>query len=216
MNYYGKQQCLAKDWNNVKEITAEEIAYCIYTHNLDIDNTPKARLSTVTKELVKLHNIDKKEQEHKLIEIELTMYKYTNNNKCFTTSREFEDYYIDTDLFETSLEAELAMNELKSYYSNEVTKTSEYDYEYKNSTHSRDIKRLQETMEKVKQKYINLGGLESEFFKPIPPPDKGTLKEDIYQHREVIQKRFIDIGVSPTRANKIAIAITAKVYQLLK
>lgn len=221
MNHYGKQQCLDKNWSNAKEITSEEIADCIHRHKLDVNKVPEARLRTVTEELIKLQNIDKKEQERKAIEGELAMYKYIDNGKFFATAtREFEGYYIDPDLFETSLEAEEAMSELRSYYSYETIKTSEYDHEYKNtSTYSRNLIRLEKATEKIKKQYIDLGGLESEFNKhvsQIPIPKKGTLKEDIYQYREALQERFINMGVPLTRANKIAIAITQKVYFLLQ
>ena len=220
MNYYGKQQCLDIDWSNIKDITVEEIAYCIHTYKLDVNKVPETRLSKVRKELTKLQNIDKEKQERKAIKVELARYKYPDNgNGKFFKRREFVEYYIDPDLFTTSLEAELAMDELKSCYSNETTKTSEYNHEYRNAKYSRKIRHLQEAMDKVGQQYANLGGSESEFYKyitQIPLPEKGTLKEDTSKHREVIQKQLINIGVSPTKANKIAKAITTKVYELLK
>lgn len=217
-----KQRCLDMCWSDVKEITAWEIAGCIYRHKFDMTEVPEARLHTVEKELLKLYKEDEHKKERNAIKMELGMYKSSSNRKSlFSVSKEFEDYYLDPDLFETSLEAEIAMDELKSYYSKETTKTSEYDHEYKdtNNTHSRDVQRLQKAMETAGKQYVNLGGLESEFYKhvtQIPLPTKGTLQKDIYQHREVLQKRFINMGVSPARANDIAIAITQKIYNLLK
>ena len=218
------QRCLDMDWNIKKEITAWEMAYCIHHHDLNIDRVPEDRLQVVAKEIVKLQKEEKEEkeekQERKAIESELARYKYPDNgNGKFFKRREFVEYYIDPDLFKTSLEAEVAMDELSHYYSKEATKTSEYNHEYRNAKYSRKIRHLQEAMDKVGQQYANLGGSESEFYKyitQIPLPEKGTLKEDTSKHREVIQEQLTDIGVSPTRANKIAKAITTKVYELLK
>lgn len=221
MNYYGKQQCMDMDWNNPKDITSEEIAYCIITHDIDTDNIPEARLKTITKEIAKLHNHIVKEKERKLIEAELEIYEHIDDGTLFGKfTDEGIGYYLDPDLFETNWEAVTAMNELSSCFNYEMIKTEEYNHQYKDTNnYTRDIDRLKKSMDKVRKQYIKLGGSETEFNKyveQIPTPYNGTIKQDIDENRNHIKERFISEGVSPTRANKIAIAITTEVYKTLK
>ena len=101
-----------------------------------------------------------------------------------------------------------------------MIKTEEYGYKYKKPrTYSRDINSMIKAMDNIRKQYVRLGGLEAEFNKyvsQIPEPKVQTLKQDVYVQREHIKERFISIGVSPTRADKITTAITQKAYQELK
>ncbi len=45
-----KQSCLEMDWNNKKEITVWEIAYCIQEYHLPTTKVPSKRLDTVEKQ----------------------------------------------------------------------------------------------------------------------------------------------------------------------
>ena len=224
MNYYGKQQCLDMDWSNVKDIHNDEIAYCIHTHDIDIDMVPDARLDIVNNELAKLRNRDKEDKERKAIESILAIYECISTTTSFfgevaNYSDEVVDHYLNPDLFTTAEEASMAMNELNYMWNHEMTKTEEYNHKYKDNNHSRDTKRLRESMEQVKQQYVKLGGIEADCNKAIsqiPEPQKGTLKQDLDAAREFIQQHFINIGTSATRAKKIAIAITSEAEQALK
>ena len=224
MNYYLKYECLEKDWKNKKTISNEEIAYCIQTHKIDLDLIPKERLSAVTKILTKLKTQAQEAAERKLIEAELAVHKSIGTEKLFGNngievakfSDEVIEYQLDPTLFETHFEAVTALAELSSCWNHEITKTEEYDHKYKNTdTYGKDLKRMKTAMEKVKQRYIKLGGNAKTFDRgrdQIPMPQLGTLKQDVDANRERITKNFISIGVPPTRANEIAIAITTQVY----
>ncbi len=206
---------------NVKEISADKIAYCIYTHNIETDKIPENRLRSVTKELQKLKIQDEKIREREHIELALAIYEHIGNDTIFGKyTDKIIDYYLDPDLFETSVEATIAVSELQSLLHHEFTKTEEFQHIYKNTDiYSRDIQRMKNAMSKVKQQYIRLGGLKSVFEKniaQIPIPTLGTLQEDIYTQRESIKEMFASMGVSTTRAKKIAEEITKEAYQLLQ
>ena len=191
-----KQRCLHMQWSNAKEITAWELAYCIHEHGIDINMIPESRLKRVSEELAKL----KQEQEPMLIKTVLA------------------DSALNPDLFHTLVEAEFALSELSSYWNQEMIKIEEYDHTYKDNNHSRDDKRLQESFKKVRQQYVALGGIGADFDKlvaSLPKPNKRTLKQDVNDKRSDIEVLFTSIGVSPTRAKKIAIAITTQLYMAL-
>ena len=227
MNHYSRLVCLEKDWKNRKTISNEEIADCIHTHKIGIDLIPKERLSSVSKILTKLKVQDQEARERKLIEAELAVYKSIGTEKLFGNNgievTKFSDevigYQLDPDLFVTHIEVLTALSEISSSWNHEVTKVEEYDYKYKDTdTYSKELKRMKIAMEKVKQRYIKLGGEEKAFDSgrdQIPMPQQGTLKQDVDANRERITKDFISIGVPLTRANKIAIAITTQVYSAL-
>lgn len=232
MNRYGKQQCIDMDWNNPKKITASEIAYCLHKYELDVEMVPIAILPRVTKELVKLQKQQNKEQERKLIEAELAIYKEIGSttmvlcdnevkiSKYSDNPKDVVEYYLDPDLFQTSWEAITAMNELTNCWSHEITKTEEYNHTYKDTdTHSRDVKRMMKAAVKLKQQYIELGGRDATVLKSLstmPLQHKGTLKQDVDAQRKYIKEHFISLGTSATRAKAIAIAITTEAYEALQ
>lgn len=223
-----KRQCLTMNWGNPKDITVKEIAYCIYTYNLNTNQVPNNRLNAVTKELEKLQKQEKKEHERKLIEDELAVYKYIGTEKIGGDngidvgkfSNEIINYQLDPDLFETHSEAMAALSKLASCWNYEMNKSEVLNHKYKNpTTHSKELKRMKEAMERVKQKYIKLGGSAKAFDQgrdQIPMPKLGTLKQDVDAHREHITNNFVSMGVSTTRAKKIAIAITLQIYSALQ
>lgn len=192
MNYYGKQQCLDMDWNNTKEITAEEIAYCLHTHSIDISTVPKTRVKSVTKELGKLTKQAEQNQERKAIILEL------------------EYYQLETGFFYKLEEAQLAVNHIDDVWRVETRKIMEYNHQYKDNNYSRDRKRMVEAMRKVKEQYVAQGGLGMDFDKQvsqIPTPHKGTLIQDVNDNYDTIYQSYIDIGTPPTRAKRITKSI---------
>ena len=220
MNQYGKQQCLDIDWSNPKDITAVELAYCIYVHYLDSSGVPNRRLKAVTKELMKIQKQKETEEERGLIEAELATYEYSHSGKGFGgKTGNIIGYELDPELFQTMEEVMVAMQELWSVLGHESTKLELLNHEYKNTNYSRDMKRMQKSMDSIKKQYVKLGGREEDFsmnVKKIPKPHKGTLKQDVYSYRESIKKRFISLGTSPTRADTIAKEITVKAYKELQ
>ena len=219
MNHFSKQQCMDKDWKNTKEITAKEIAYCIYVHNFDTEDVPNHRLKAVNEELMKIRKKKEAEVERGLIEAELAIYEYSSSGKGWGGRTDnIVDYEFEPNLFQTTEEVIVAFEELWSILGKESTKLELLNHEYKNSNYSRDMQRMQKTMENVKKQYVKLGGSEEDFnknVKQIPRPHKGTLKQDVYLQRESIKERFMSLGVSHTRADDIAKAITTKAYKEL-
>ena len=167
MNRYGKDQCLHMDWNNAKNITAEELAYCIYKYDLT-ETIPENRMTAVKVEIEKLQQQDKIKKERILIEKELAVYKSIGTEKLFENNgieiAKFSDevigYQLDPTLFETHFEVVTALAEISSCWNHEITKTEEYDHQYKDTdTYSKELNRMKTAMEKVKQRYIKLGGM---------------------------------------------------------
>ena len=223
-----KQRCLDMDWSNTKEITAIELAWCICEYNLDTNKVPEIRQEAVKKELIRFQKELNTEQEHTLIKAELAIYEVVNTEKfnfpgntvkVNIYSDKTEDiigYCLDPDLFHTSYEAHMAKEEFYTCWNNEL-----FEGEIDTSTHkntrpySRDFNRMQTAMAKVREQYIRMGGLSVEFDKhvsQIPMPHKETLKESVDSNRKRITKDFIAIGTSPTRAKRIATAITTEAY----
>lgn len=197
MNRYGKVQCLDMDWNNVKTISAKELAYCIVEYSLTKE-VPTDRQDAVQREI----------QAYKAVKI-----------KEFIADM-LQDGGYDTDLFHTTFEVETAFAEEICLYNREMEKTEVYDHEYKNTdTYSRDYKSMLETFRTARDKYIKMGGSVTDIdtlLDTLTEPTKTTLMQDIYADRERITQTFIDLGTSPTRAKKIAIAITTNIYYALK
>lgn len=218
MNRYGKQQCLDKDWNNAKEITAQEIAYCIHTYDIDIYKVPDSRLRTATKELQNLHREKAQEQEKRMIEAELAIYETTDEDP-FGINCNAIGYYLDPKLFKTEDEALIAMDAFGDSIMCEENKM-ENGHNYKETnTHSRDIKRMKSAMDNVRRYWVKLGGDIDELNKVVSQArlqKQTTLKQDIDVGYEDIRKQFISMGVSSTRANKIAKAITKASNRWLK
>ncbi len=183
MNYYGKDQCLHMDWKNTKRISTEELAYCIDKYNLDTDKIPEARHDAVFKKLTKIRAEEDKRKERKLIETELAIYETIIDPNSFIdrSGDEIVDYYLDPDLFETAEEAIEAMAELHSCFNWEITKTEEYNHQYKDpNTYARDINRMKKNMQTLRKQYIKLGGSEKDFdigISKIPLPTNKSLKE---------------------------------------
>lgn len=46
-----KQRCKDMNWSNKKEITAKEIAYCIHTYKIKINNAPRDRRKAIIQQL---------------------------------------------------------------------------------------------------------------------------------------------------------------------
>ena len=218
------------DWNNKKEITAWEIAYCIYTFSdITIKEVPEGRLISV-KNVLKKRNEDiqgekKKEysEKQKQIKSELAIYKHIDDGTTFgKDSDEVVGYFLDSKLFKTVHEASAAMSELMICNSYISKKIMDDDFKYKDKNiYDRDKKRMLDSLRRTQKMYMNLGGKEEDFkiaMKSLPIPDYSaiTFKQDMDSQREHIITTFLSIGVEKTRARKIAKAITTKAYEVLK
>lgn len=82
MNRYSIQQCYDKDWKNPKEISNEEIAHCIYKHNLPQENVPIERKEGVAKALKKLKVEAKKDELDQSINDAIKLYPEIDFNLC--------------------------------------------------------------------------------------------------------------------------------------
>lgn len=219
--YMHKSLCESKDWSNTKDITQEELAWCINEYDLDINNVPESRRTAVTKLLIKLQKQKEDkvahEQELKLIREELSINRNINDGSLLEkiAGGEPTGYYrLEPTLFKTYWEAMEAMVILRSMTTGERHNVNPY----KNNNHSRDIGRLDDDIVSLRQKYIKLGVSSEEFDKhisQIPIPKLPTLKQDIDSQRKYITDYFISLGVPKTRAKQIAIAITTEVYKEL-
>jgi len=149
-------------------------------------------------------------------------YDYIVDTVAIHSWPDFEviGYHLDPDLFHTWEEAAAAMSELQHCFDREMTKTEEHGHKYKEAnTYGRDMKALQDNLKKARDQYIKLGGDPNYYdaaMELIPKPKIRTLKQEISTYREEIKNDFITMGISKTRADKIAKVITQQAYQSLK
>ncbi len=227
------------DWGNKKEISAWEMAYCIYTFaNITIKKVPEGRLPSVKKVLKKRNDKIQKEktkkrkqkenkkeyaQKQEQIKSELAIYKHIDNGTVFgKQTNEVVGYFLDSHLFKTVAEASTAMSELMICNEHVTKKMLDDDFKYRDTkTYDRDKKRMLVAIRQIKHIYIKLGGKKEDFIRamkylPIPKYSTPTFKKDLDLQREHIMTTFLSIGVEKTRAKKIAKAITTKAYDVLK
>jgi phenylalanyl-tRNA synthetase alpha subunit len=206
------QRCIDMDWNNAKEITAWEIAWCIHNHDgIDINTKqlPEKRQASIQKQLNSLQELadrqqtlytlaqKKNELEEQYHELDLTSCKTLEQVECVQSLIEDQNLnelsnFIKNDF--TQRDTQHYPGDLKSYNDHlqkALTIHRQYNHNFQDSE-------AIETVEYFFQQLIDLG---------LPKPfTKKEIQKNIYA--KSYQSSLEGAGLSPTPAIKLSKQIT--------
>lgn len=218
-----KTRCKKMNWHNAKEITAYEIAYCIYTHKLPIDDVPEKRKKSVQKKIDKLVKKKYKETNEQSIKSVLAVYESdaiihkflesgTKIDKLPPDSLDTAtEYILDPELFanvESAQEALVLVEDLAAGIYNAIMRDGVV---YKDGKYPKKIESARKATIRLFETYEKLGIPRlavAKALKSIEYESNTTVKQELDIQRKEIADKFISLGNSPTNAKKIANAIT--------
>ncbi len=229
MNTFSKVQCLDKDWKNPKEIAVKDLAYCIYTYALSINNVPDERKKSVQEEIDKLVK-EKDEKENKesiksvlaIYESDIAKFEFIESgNKNVKLVPDDQDevisYCFDPELFanvESAQEAKLIVNSLDSSF---IRMIYQGGVRFKDSKYNKDIISARKATKRLLKTYEKIGIPRSKVDKAIRSIEwepKGTIKQELDSYRKNLANQFISLGNTKTNAAEIAKAITSYVSKI--
>ena len=222
-------RCKTMDWTNKKEISAWEIAYCICTHKLSLNDIPEKRKESVQKEIDKVVKEKHKKDNKEAIESVLAVYesdaiiheflesgtkidKLPSDNPYTVTK-----YIFDPDLFANVESAKDAVTMAKNLDLNITRSIMQNGVRFKDRKYDKDIKSAQKATMKLVKAYEKIGIsrlVTAKALKSIEMETDGTMNQEIDSWRIVMTDYFHSLGNSKTNAKKIAIAITLYVKKI--
>lgn len=235
-----KTRCKDIDWYNLKEITAYEIAYCIYTHNLSIDDVPEKRRRSVQEEIdkvvkkkvVKKKAVKKKEPNPDKESIESILSIYESqvmisellgsdtkiDNLPPDSPDTFIEYIFNPKLFANVESARLAVQLIDDVSADIINSIMRDGVVYKDSKYSKKFKNALEAKKRLVNAYEKIGIPQSVTYKALDSisyEKNTTIKQELSSQRKEIADKFTALGNSQTNADKIAKEITIHCEKLI-
>lgn len=223
------QRCLEMDWNNPKEITIWEIAWCINQYddiNITSKNLTKNRQSSIKKKIDKiLQDRIKKQKEEEAIEEKQKLIAKIAAIVCIEPLDKFTCELLDIDFDETDTHTQIfnpewfnnteSANEaifITSMLSNGITKMiMENGTRFRDGKFPQDLDAAITATKNLIKAYEKVGispSLTKSVLKTIPYEPPKTIKQYLMDEREYWIEYFTKLGNTKTNATLIATRIT--------